>query len=256
MLAEASYKYKATQGQGETAKKVKGVIDAENEKDAAAKMKASGMFTTSLKPRKETPTPEDNLDSDQDGTKDSEDPTPKDEPKKPDIRPGGHQEVPSPAEKAKILGNEKLQRMGLKNTFKIHGRSSAVGRTDPSRGVGAYKNAVGLGDVVDYIGAKGPGGVPKEVADRARIRGQQAVRQQTKIATAAKAEDDARAEAGETSVKGTTWTGGNTPDDMKAKDAATTAAATPRKRPKHPHEMTRESLEITIKTMLGEKNDI
>jgi hypothetical protein len=292
MLAEAKFKYKATQGQNPPdhkwwhpkdpdktyAKNVTGEMDAENEKDAAAKLKASGMFAKSIdgprdaqgrsttgrfggntdsEPKKPVSMPRDNLDSDQDGTKNSKDSTPKDEPKKPDIRPGGHQEVPNPAEKAKILGNEKLQRQGLgRRSFKIHGRSSAVGRTDPSRGVGAYKNAVGLGDVVDYIGAKGPGGVPDEVAQRAKIRGQQAVAKATKIANDAKAEDDARAagkvkekkdddgniiDSGKTSVKGTAPAQGTQMaqvhvDKEKAfakkrkeeREAATTAEVTPR----------------------------
>ena len=123
--------------------------------------------------------------------------------------------------------------------------------------MGVFKNAVGAGDVVDFIGARGPGEVPKASADRARqsdvlaraknikkIRNK-AVQQKKRVdagleKTAQRAKVDPEFKAKVKAVQ----------QKRKDKEAATTATVSnPLKLP------FTESLETSIKNMLGEKND-
>jgi len=220
MLAEAQFKVKALD---HTGKPHTTIIDAEDKQDAIAQTRQGGMFPTEINDH--VPSPKDNLDSDQDGTKNSSDSTPTDVPDPTKTN------VPDPVKSAEIKRHGARQQAG-RNSFKLKGKSSAIGMTDPSKGVGAYKNAVGVGDVVDYIGAKGPGEVPKAAADRvkqsdtiARAKRQKQIQKEREAEERAEQEKlEAEKRKASQGSKTSKKSGGNT----KAKDAATTATVTPR----------------------------
>ena len=268
MLAEAKFKVKVHGSENSE------VIDAKDKDAAIAQIRLRGEIPTEVDPH--VPSPKDNLDSDQDGTKNSSDPTPT------DVPDPTKTSVPKPAEAAGIRRREARQRAG-RSGFKIQGRSSAIGMTDPSKGVGVFKNAVGAGDVVDFIGAKGPGEVPKAAAGRAkqsdtiaRAKRQKQIRKEREAEENAKQEEIEKAEARKSKIKTKARTqevhpksgGGNVPTDMggtqklsdKTKAAFGSSAvqrrSEERKKTAAATTATVESLETTIKTMLGEKNDI
>ena len=121
---------------GRDGKPFKGRIKAKNSDEAITALQQKGWFPTTVRQEIRAKKPEDNFDSDQDGIKNSSDSTPKGG--VPDPVKAAKVGVPDPVKAAGIRKREARQRLG-RSGFKIHGRSSAIGRTDPSKGVGVFK---------------------------------------------------------------------------------------------------------------------